>query len=239
MQPGGNIVLSGVRYAIYFTPAAGSQLWRFGTAALGYDAYVGAVVAADQRGALASILEARHISEPARYGFHATLRAPFELKPAVTPSDLVRAAHAFAGVQPIAELGRLKVAAMGSFVALVPSSPCEAVMTLAQRCVEHFEPFRAPLSAGDMARRRQADLSPSQIALLGIWGYPYVFDEFRFHMSLTGRLAEQEMSDILPALRLAYSELDQPVQLDSISVLEQRARDRPFRIVDRVPLRAG
>ena len=53
-----------------------------------------------------------------------------------------------------------------------------------------FNAYRAPLSAADRERRIKAKLSPRQIELMDQWGYPYVLDEYRFHMTLTGALLD-------------------------------------------------
>lgn len=225
------------RYAIYFTPASDSPLWRFGTAVIGYDSHTGAVLSAGERGGFADFLSAQSVADPARYGFHATLRAPFTPLPATSRDRIVDLALELASSLRQVPIGRLRVSRMGDFLALVPTAESSALTELAARCVETFEAHRAPLTATDRARRLQADLSPRQLELLDRWGYPYVFEQFRFHMSLTGRLGEAELPGLLSALEAAYSVIDAPVVIDAISVLEQPARDRPFRIVSRVALR--
>ena len=68
-----------VRYAIYFTPPEASALAAFGASAIGYCAASGRDVALpdspfhDRADAMALT------EEPRRYGFHGTLKAPFEL----------------------------------------------------------------------------------------------------------------------------------------------------------------
>ena len=49
-------------------------------------------------------------------------------------------------------------------------------------------PFARPPGAAELERRRKAGLSAAQEKMLLRWGYPYVLDEFRFHLTLTGRL---------------------------------------------------
>jgi len=83
---------------------------------------------------------------------------------------------------------RLVVARIGRFVALVPGEPAPALQALADDCVRAFDRFRAPPSREETARRLKADLTQRQRALLERWGYPYVFEEYRFHMTLTGPL---------------------------------------------------
>ena len=69
------------RYAIYYVPDADSALSRFGAEILGYDPFTGndVLVPGDL------IMQAPDwpalIKDPRKYGFHATLKAPFPLAP--------------------------------------------------------------------------------------------------------------------------------------------------------------
>ena len=189
------------RYAVYFAPAPDSALDRFGSAWLGRDSVTGATLA---QPALAGIAPARlaAITEaPRRYGFHATLKPPFALSPQHGTADLLSAVAAFANRQapvtaPPPCLGRLD-----GFLALVLSAPSDGVAALAAACVAAFEGFRAPAAPDDIARREAAGLTPRQRALLHRWGYPFVMEEYRFHMTLTGRLARGEGDAVRAALR--------------------------------------
>ena len=74
---------------------------------------------------------------------------------------------------------------IGGFVAIVPATPSPGLDELAADCVTGFERFRLPMTAQERSRRLAAGLSQHQTANLERWGYPYVFEEFRFHMTLT------------------------------------------------------
>jgi hypothetical protein len=67
-----------------------------------------------------------------------------------------------------------------------------------------------------MARRRAAGLTPAQERNLIEWGYPYVLDEFRFHLTLTGSLADPEAEAAMAAL----SPLTEPLCRDALAVRE-------------------
>ena len=67
------------RYAIYFAPHSGSLLARFGASLLGYDPATGAEVDAPDHPAFHDPLSLGWTAAPRRYGFHATLKAPFHL----------------------------------------------------------------------------------------------------------------------------------------------------------------
>ena len=225
------------RFALYFTPAAGSALARFGAGVLGYDCDSGAPIARHNLDGIDARAAAAATAEPARYGFHGTLMAPFALAPGRSAGELDDSLAAFAARRGPVPLGQLKVAPIGGFAALVPADTQDAVRKLAGDCVTAFNDFRAPLSDGDRKRRLASKLSPRQIELLDRWGYPYVFTEFRFHMTLTGRLPVHEQARGLPALAAAFAPLAAAtVDVDAISLLCQDDRDASFRVIARQPL---
>lgn len=228
-----------VRYAVYVTPARESALWRFGSSVVGYDAATGddLVQWPDER--LERYLDDDTQAGPRSYGFHGTLKAPFELAGGRTAGDLLDAARTFAWTQQIFAVPKLKLAALGDFLALVPDPDCFRLNALADACVRFFEPFRSPLSAADRERRSQAPLSERQAAHLDAWGYPYVFDEFRYHMTLTGRLDPARSAAVQPILASAYAAIAEPMRVDAISVLAQPSREARFRILQRFDFAAG
>jgi putative phosphonate metabolism protein len=226
------------RFALYFTPVPQSRLARFGAAILGYDCDTGATVPQAKLDGIDAAAAARAAAEPARYGFHGTLMAPFELAPGRSSGKLTTALADFAARCAPVALGHLKVDSIGAFTALVPAGRQDAVGALAGECLSAFNDFRAPLDADDRARRLAARLSPRQIELLERWGYPYVFEEFRYHMTLTGRLPADERARWLAALATAFAPLaHEPVEIDAVSLLRQDDRAARFRVVARQPLR--
>jgi len=228
------------RFALYFTPVPGSTLARFGAEVLGYDCDTGATVARRRLDGIDAATAAAATGEPARYGFHGTLMAPFELAPGRSAGELAPALAAFARDRAPVPVGRLKVAAIGAFTALVPAGPEDAVRTFSGDCIAAFDGFRAPLSARDRERRLASRLSPRQIELLERWGYPYVFAEFRFHMTLTGRLPAPEQARWQTALAAAFAPFAQvPVEIDAVSLMRQEDRGAPFRVIAREPLIRG
>lgn len=174
------------RFALYHVPPPG-PLAGFGAAWLGWDIAAGAAVAHPVlHGAPLDI--AAVTATPRRYGFHATLAAPFRLAPGLGLDDLDRACSALAaGLSPVALAG-LRLSRLGPFLALTPIGATAALDALAAACVRAADPLRAPLTAADIARRAPERLTPHQRALLLRWGYPYVMEEFRFHLTLTGSL---------------------------------------------------
>lgn len=224
------------RYAIYYVPSRDSALFRFGSSVLGYDCASGRDVTLPIHSDLAALAPLDLAFEARKYGFHATLKAPFEL--AAGQSEALLLQHAeklFSGVAP-AWLGRMKVDELGDFLALRPKSASEAVTRLAGHCVAAFEPFRAPLSTADRERRVKAHLTDRQITHLDRWGYPYVFEDFRFHMTLSDRLPDRQRKSALTAITELYARLDEPVTIDAVSVVRQANKAARFVIIERFAL---
>lgn len=171
------------RYAVYYAAPRASALADLGGAWLGWDADRGAAPERPEVAGLPATAEA--ITARARgYGFHATLKAPFRLKEGATAADLAAAMAEFAAKTPAADGAPLAVMADLQFPALRPSAPSPGVDALAAAVVRAFDPFRAPLNEAELAKRRKSPLSPKHEAYLADWGYPYIFDEFHFHMTL-------------------------------------------------------
>jgi hypothetical protein len=125
--------------------------------------------------------------------------------------------------------------AIGKFLALVPTSPCRELDLFAAEIVAVFDRFRAPASEQERARRLSAGLSRRQTALLDRWGYPYVFDQFQFHMTLSGPLPDDVRDAWLEAMRELTRDLE-PVTLDAVTLLEQPELSSRFRVIERVAL---
>jgi putative phosphonate metabolism protein len=230
----------GSRYAIYYTPPRESPLGRFGIAWLGWDHYRGRPVAPPETRALTRAQHAELTSSPRRYGFHATLKAPFRLAAGRDESELCDALADFAGERVPVTIPGLSLASLGGFVALVPSQVPPGLADLADACVAVFDRFRSALDSADLARRRAAGLTPRQHALLDAWGYPYVLEEWRFHLTLTGTLQDGAREAVLKELVPRVGAFAcQPLLLDAVTLFRQPDREAPF-IVRRVfPLRGA
>jgi putative phosphonate metabolism protein len=227
-----------VRYAIYAVPPVDQPLWRMASTWLGRDPESGTEVLPDLPLWLGRERWREITGDARHYGFHGTLKPPMALANGRTPDGLDAALSLFASESAALPPLTLQVAAIGGFLALVPREASPALKRLADLAVERFDRFRAPPSEADLARRRQVPLSTRQEENLSRWGYPYVFDEYRFHMTLTSRLPDAErarvaahLSDFLaPALAL-------PVTL-TMALFSQERREAPFRLVRRLRLGA-
>jgi putative phosphonate metabolism protein len=211
------------RYAIYFVPAAESALYRFGATALGYDCYTGADVATFDAPPVDIERWLKVTEEPRRYGFHATFKAPFDLADGRSEAELVGEFKTFARTLDTVPLITPVVELLARFVAIGPAYVDGALGRLAASCVTHFDGFRAPLTEAERRRRMAARLSAVQIAYVDRWGYPYVFDEFRFHMTLTGALAPDVQPLLLAYLRRAFERAvgERPILVNRLALLRQ------------------
>lgn len=226
------------RAAIFFTPPRDSELARFAASWFGRD------MAADRdvpRSTLAGVdaaCQERITVSPRHYGFHATLKAPFELVSGATLATLHHAVANFVAGRRAVRAPRLELRAFHGFLALMLSAPCEDSDRFASDCVESFERFRAPLSDKDLARRRETDLTPRQDEHLMRWGYPYVFDEYHFHMTLTEQLPDAKCQALRDALMPHMAPFcAEPLMLDAVSLVAQADRGAPFTVVERFALR--
>ncbi len=228
------------RYAIYFATARGGTLDRFGAEHLGYDAWTGEDLAFPP-----DVTEAwpgwRELTaDPRKYGFHATLKAPFTLAEGKTEAELLAACAAFAErPQRIAVIVPV-VDAISGFIAVIPKERSIELEQLAADCVVAFDPFRAPLTAEDRARRNPERLSERQRDYLDRWGYPYVMEEFRFHMTLTGRIDLPMRERVVSMLRDRFAATGlSSLAVDAIALFRQDDATSRFRIIDRRPLLAA
>lgn len=222
------------RYAIYYAPEPG-PLSDFAAAWLGWDARLGAQMAHPAVTGLP-----RAVSEitqtPRKYGFHGTIKPPFRLAQGCTADALHRAAgEVCAHLAPVI-LSGLVLHRLGGFLALVPEGDQTTLAALAARMVETLDGFRAPPDAAEIARRRPDGLSPAQRAHLDRWGYPYVMDQFQFHLTLTGNLPLSEAEAVRATLApLLAPFLQRPFRVTSLCLFGQAADGR-FHLLHRYPL---
>jgi hypothetical protein len=183
------------RYAVYYAPRPGefadrAQGWLEGGVAL-----PGLPRPADQI-----------TVDPRRYGFHGTLRAPFRPAEGVDEAAIrVAVADLAARLAPVRCEG-LVLENLQGFLALTPTGCEAALLEFGAMVVEGTDALRAPLTGAEVARRRPESLSSRQRALLEVWGYPYVMEEFRFHLTLTDRLPEAEVAPVLAALQAHFAD---------------------------------
>jgi putative phosphonate metabolism protein len=218
------------RYAIYFAPAKATPWWTLGAHWLGRDEFADTALPAPEFLHMAEQERLTITAEPRRYGFHATLKAPFRLVEGQSLSELMDRIRSLAGQLKALPLGPLQAQSLGKFVALVPTQPNPDLQDLAAQCVVALDDLRAPLSAEDLARRQVARLDARELELLGCYGYPYVLERFRFHFSLSGPVDFYSQQRTLQAVAAHVSHLNAaaPLVLDRLCVFEEASPGAPF-----------
>lgn len=215
------------RVAVYYAPALDDPLWTAGCAWLGRNPQTGQRINHPSREVMTR--------EPAKYGFHATLKPPMRLAHRWT--DLVEDATALAEAAAPFELPALRVTDLDGFLALQECTPCPPLHVLADACVTELDIHRQPAEPAELARRRQAGLTAEQDTLLLDWGYPYVLRQWRFHMTLTRRLTPEERATVQPAAEAHFAaSLAQLRQVKDICLFTQVAPGSAFVVAERLAL---
>lgn len=220
-----------MRYAIYFTPPSELPLTRAASSWLGRDAVTGVSLPHAQVAGLTRRELSCFTASPRRYGFHATLKAPFRLAEHATADALWQMAERFCSdVEPVM-VPTPRIESLGAFFAVTPADSTNALNAFAARVVAVFDKFRAPLSERELQRREPDRLSTVQLCNLQNWGYPYVFDEFRFHMTLTGPVDTADRARVGTALDQHFAEaLSYPLKIDRIAIYRELEDGAPFEL---------
>ncbi|KLN56040.1 DUF1045 domain-containing protein [Variovorax paradoxus] len=184
------------RYAAYFAPATGSPWWEAGSHWLGRCAARGQLLPQPAIEGMPPARQQALTAAPRRYGWHATLKAPFALPSHLDARSLRSGIRHICNAWEPFDMPALAVVRLDDFLALVPAAPSRALNALASACVTGLHAFAAPLPAAELQRRRAAGLTPEEDALLQRWGYPFVLDRFRFHFSLSGSLRGIDETDV-------------------------------------------
>lgn len=225
------------RYAVYLAPPPTSALWRFGCDVLGRDAVTG-----EKRSGFALDAEGwrERTAEPRRYGFHATLKAPFRMKDDKSVDELFGAVASLAGALAPFEAGPLGVSTIAAganraFVALTPIAPSTELSRLENAVVRALDCFRGPLTEHERLRRDPQRLSPRQRDYLETWGYPFALDEFRPHFTLTNAVADADTTAATLAREFARRVARPDLTVDALVLFAQNGVDGDFTILRRFP----
>jgi putative phosphonate metabolism protein len=226
-----------MRVAIFFAPAAGDPLGRAASEWLGRDAHSGETLRQPAVEGFAPEEISDLTADPRRYGFHATLKPPFRLATGRSLATLRGAVEAFCdGMRPV-RIGALRIERLGPFFAMTPDGPTPELAELAGTVVRAFDPWRAPPSEEEIARRRPERLTHRQRENLRRWGYPYVFEDFRFHMTLTGPVPAEQRDAMKKALGGRFARfLGQPLAVDALSLFIETSPPGDFMVETRLPL---
>ncbi len=228
------------RYAIYYAPPAEADWSKWAAAWLGWDMEAGLALPHPAAPDLdAAGLDVAAITEvPRKYGLHATIKPPMRLATGRDEAGLRAACAALAASRAPVTLSGLQIERMGRFLALRPLGDVAALNALAAACVTELDGFRAPAPDAELQRRRAAGLSPAQEDNLLRWGYPYVLDQFRFHITLTGKLPKSALPQVEDHLTSALAPLlPAPVVIRDLALMGE-AEDGRFHLIQRYALSA-
>ena len=219
------------RYALYYTPDGAFA--RLGAAWLGWDIDAARRIAhPDTAGLEISALT----QTPRKYGFHATVKAPFVLADGQQEAALLAETKALCKRLDSVRLDRLKIAQLGRFLAFVPLGDQTGLRAFATEVVRELDHFRASPSEDELTRRRKGNLSPEQDRNLRRWGYPHVMGQYRFHITLTGRMPRETLPDVQAEAEVHFAEmLPVPFTIDFLSLVGERP-DGKWVIIQRCPL---
>jgi putative phosphonate metabolism protein len=227
------------RYAIYYLPQPDTRLYSMGVEWLGYDLERGATIVPLLPDEIPVDCWSQVTASPRRYGFHATLKPPFRLAPNQTPEKLRDTLAEFANGRQVFSGPPLMLARLGEFQALILREPLEHLHQLAADCVIQFDDFRLPADKHELARRRHNGLNARELEHVNRWGYPYVLDTWKFHMTLTSSLSEPLSSLVYAHLNARLQPLrTEPFLVDSLCLFQESAPGEAFHLVERFPFRA-
>ena len=226
------------RYAIYYCPRPGSSWWDRGCRWLGRRAEDDSEVTQPVLDGIDPQALRAMTQEPRRYGWHATLKAPFSLRPEFDYCALRERVQAICRVRVSQAIPRLVVRRLENFLALVPVEKSHALALTAQLCVTDVQHMAIPLAQAELDRRRRAPLTARQDHLLLEWGYPFVLDEYRFHLSLTGSfdgLSDAQISALEIGAQSWFGELPAP-EFSTIAVFAEPSRGANFMLIEHFDL---
>ncbi len=212
------------RYAVYYAPRPGefadrAAAWLSGAVALPGLPRPAAEITVD----------------PRRYGFHGTIRAPFRAGDGVDLGQIKTTVADLAARLAAVRCEGLELENLHGFLALTPRGCEAALLEFGAMVIDGTDTLRAPLTEAEVARRRPESLSSRQRALMGVWGYPYVMEEFRFHLTLTDRLPEPEVAPVLTALQAQFAPvLPRPFVIEDLCLFGED--DAGFHLLHRYAL---
>ncbi len=225
------------RYALYFAPEVGSQWWLAGCQWLGRDTVAMRALTPPPIKGLATEVVQKLTGNARRYGFHATLKAPFRLAGMKTLASLEQTLHAFCQQQRAVIVPTPQVQWMGGFLALRPHTECPAIDALAQRCVSHFAELSAPVSSPELERRNSRRLTLRQQVLLQRWGCPYTEEEFSFYLTLSDSLkaGDESTASALRDAAVKHFQITETMCIKGISLFFEPAPGTNFQLLKHYP----
>jgi hypothetical protein len=103
--------------------------------------------------------------------------------------------------------------------------------------VTNFDGFHRPAPPDELSRRRAAGLDAVEEANLLRWGYPYLLDRFRFHVTVTRPLGPVLLDRLQQPLAALFAPATAaPVPVADIALFLEPAHGEPLKLARRFPL---
>jgi len=217
------------RYGIYYAPEAGAFA-DFCSSWLGWDAAKGQICAHSQMAGLPCDIS--EITEtPRKYGFHGTIKPPMRLTG--TYEDFLTDFNAIcARLKPV-KCDSISLAQLGRFLAFVVDGDTSKLAALAADVVKTMDAHRSPPNEIELEKRRKASLTSAQEAMLQAWGYPYVMDEFKFHLTMSGKMAKRDTAQVKAVLEPHVAHLiPRPFEVRDLCIFGEDNAGR-FHLIER------
>ena len=225
---------SSSRYAIYFAPSESSALHASCSQWLGRDTITGDSLVPALPASIDPVWWRTATESPRRYGFHATLKPPFRMNSSASLDQLKTSLTEFASAQRSFLLPRLVLGRLGRFLALILTETSPELHALAANCVRTFDEFRVAPGDEELAQRMHPSLSQEEQKNLRDWGYPYVLETWKFHMTLTGSLPPQPLDLFRHHLQVRLGALcEHRLVCDSVCLFEESSPNTDLRLIER------
>ena len=221
------------RYAIYYVPSENSELDLFGKCWLGWDPYKGVETTKSDLSKLPSFKKfSSLVLTPKQYGFHGTIKAPFRLKNEYTYNDLENKVREISKQIHSFYFDQLIIKKLGNFIGLIPTNNLK-INAVSNKFVEELDYLRDELSESEIKKRKPHKLTSNQKQMLFKWGYPYVFNEFKFHLTLTSKLNVVEIDEVFRSLQNILKQVNlNKISFNNICIFGQK-NDEKFYFVKR------
>lgn len=200
---------------------------------MGRDAATGELLEPEPCGQIDTAQIKALTATPRRYGLHATLKAPFVMADNMSEAGLHSALLQFTCERAPFVCPPLELRVINKFFCLCPARQDVMLSAFAGDCVMHFDTFRAPLSLEERNRRCKQQLSALEKKYLLTWGYPYVLDCFKFHITLTERIEDSAKREYVGSILqdIFAPVIGTPLAMDNISLFVEPEPGHPFSYV--------
>jgi len=224
------------RFAIYYLPSESNLLSNFASSWFGWNPHLGMEVSYPVWKNL-NFNIAELTSEPGKYGLHGTLKPPFPLAKQENFEELRVAILKLSRSIKKFKIPSITLRVIDGFIAIVPTIRNERIDYLAEKCVKELDDFRGPESLENIKKRRSVGLSERQENHLRRWGYPYVLDDFNFHLTMTEKLRPEVSERVFLVLASKLeSVLMAPLLVDKIFLCGESVENGKFKVIEKFSL---